>query len=134
MILHKKFNRGSQIFLRIFCAIFIYYRAKMRSTGLNGWNVAKELSLLPFPSCVQMTAERVEGCLGSLGRRCSSSMKVKGLAPQSGLTLCDPHGPARLLHPWILQARLLEWVAIPFSRGPFQTRGQTRVSSIRWHF
>ena len=49
VILQKKFNRDSQIFLRIFCAIFIYYRAKMRSTGLNGRNAAKELSLLPFP-------------------------------------------------------------------------------------
>ena len=32
----------------------------------------------------------------------------------------------RLLCPWILQARILEWVAIPFS----QSRGQTRVSHI----
>ena len=31
--------------------------------------------------------------------------------------LCDPWW-ARLLSPWILQARILEWVAVPFSRGP----------------
>ena len=30
----------------------------------------------------------------------------------------------------ILQARILEWVAIPFSREPFQPRDQTRVSCI----
>ena len=30
----------------------------------------------------------------------------------------------------ILQARILEWVAIPFSRGPFQPRHQTQVSRI----
>ena len=30
----------------------------------------------------------------------------------------------------ILQARLLEWVAIPFSRGPSQSRGETQVSCI----
>ena len=28
----------------------------------------------------------------------------------------------------ILQARILEWVAIPFSRGSFQPRDQTHVS------
>ena len=42
------------------------------------------------------------------------------------LTLCNPmdykvHG--------ILPARVLEWVAVPFSRGSSQTRGQTHVSS-----
>ena len=35
------------------------------------------------------------------------------------LTLCDPMGYT--VH-GILQARILEWVAFPFSRGPFQTR------------
>ena len=46
---------------------------------------------------------------------------------QSCLTLCDPmdyivHG--------ILQARILEWVAFPFSRGSSQPRGWTQVSHI----
>ena len=30
----------------------------------------------------------------------------------------------------ILQARILEWVAFPFSRGSFQPRDQTQVSQI----
>ena len=52
-------------------------------------------------------------------------MKVK--VTQSCLTLFDPmdysvHG--------ILQARILEWVAFPFSRGSSQPRGQTQVSRI----
>ena len=46
---------------------------------------------------------------------------------QSCLNLCDPmdytfHG--------ILQARLLEWVAFPFSRGSSQPRNWTRISCI----
>ena len=46
-------------------------------------------------------------------------MKVKVEVTQSYVTLCDPmdyrvHG--------ILQARLLEWVAVPFSRGIFPTQ------------
>ena len=41
--------------------------------------------------------------------------------------------------PWtiqynILQARILEWVAIPFSRGSFQPRDQTHVSRIAGRF
>ena len=49
---------------------------------------------------------------------------------QSCPTLCNPtdytvHG--------ILQARILEWVAFPFSRGSFQARGRIQVSRIyRW--
>ena len=47
------------------------------------------------------------------------------------LTLCDPmdytvHG--------ILQARILEWLAIPFSRGSSQPRDWTRVSCIAGGF
>ena len=46
---------------------------------------------------------------------------------QSCLTLCDTmdytvHG--------ILQARILEWVAVPFSRGFSQPRDRTQVSRI----
>ena len=46
------------------------------------------------------------------------SMEVKVKVAQLCLTLCDPmdciHG--------ILQARILEWVAFPFSRGSSQPR------------
>ena len=53
------------------------------------------------------------------------SVKVK--VAQSCPTLCDlmdytVHG--------ILQARILEWVVIPFSRGSSQPRDQTQVSCI----
>ena len=52
-------------------------------------------------------------------------MKVK--VAQSFLTLCDPmdytvHG--------ILQKRILEWVAFPFSSGSSQPRNQTQVSGL----
>ena len=51
---------------------------------------------------------------------------------QSRPTLCDPMDyslPDSSLH-GILQARVLEWVAISFSRGSSQPRNQTRVSRI----
>ena len=44
---------------------------------------------------------------------------------QSCPTLCDPMDYIVL---GILQARILEWVDIPFSRGSSQPRGQARVS------
>ena len=47
-------------------------------------------------------------------------------------TLCDPMDynlPGSSVHA-ILQARILEWGAIPFSRGPSQPRDQTQVSCI----
>ena len=47
-------------------------------------------------------------------------------------TLCDPMDcspPGSSVH-GILQARMLEWVAIPFSRGSFQPRDQTQISCI----
>ena len=48
------------------------------------------------------------------------------------LTLCDPMNynlPGSSVH-GILQTRILEWVAISFSRGSSQPRDQTRVACI----
>ena len=54
---------------------------------------------------------------------------VKGKITQPHPTLCNPldytvHGT--------LQARILEWVAFPFSRGSSQPRDQTQVSLTLW--
>ena len=43
----------------------------------------------------------------------------------------QPHG---LYSPWNLQARILEWVAFPFSRGSSQPKDQTQVSFITGRF
>ena len=54
------------------------------------------------------------------------------LVAQSCLTLCDPIDyslPGSSVHE-ILQARILEWIAIPFSRGSPRPRDQTWVSGI----
>ena len=51
---------------------------------------------------------------------------------QSCLTLCYPvdcSPPGSSVH-GILQARILEWVAIPFSSGSSQPRDRTQVSRI----
>ena len=61
-------------------------------------------------------------------------MHAKSL--QSCLSLCDPIDCS----PWgssvleILHARILEWVVLPFSRGPSQSRDQTvsLISPLHW--
>ena len=58
------------------------------------------------------------------------------LVAQSCSALCNPMDcsqPCFSVH-GILQARILEWVAIPFSRGSSQTRDQTRASLIAGRF
>ena len=55
---------------------------------------------------------------------------------QSCLTLCDPmdcSSPGSSVH-GIIQASILEWVAIPFSRGSSRPRDQTCVSCIAGGF
>ena len=57
---------------------------------------------------------------------------VKVLVGQSCLTLCNPMDsspPGSSVH-GILQAAILEWVAITFSRGSSPPRNRTRVSCI----
>ena len=58
------------------------------------------------------------------------------LVPQLCLTLCKPMdcGPQGSSVHGILQARVLEWIAIPFSRGSFQPRYETWVSCIAGRF
>ena len=55
---------------------------------------------------------------------------------RSVMSDCDPMDcspPGSSAH-GILQARILEWVAMPFTRGSSQSRDQTRVSSIAGRF
>ena len=65
-------------------------------------------------------------------RQCQRMLKGEGEVAQSCPTLCDPvdcnllglsvHG--------IFQARILEWIAISFSRGSSRPRDRTQVSRI----
>ena len=66
------------------------------------------------------------------------TMKVKVLVAQLCLILCNPMDcspPGSSVH-GILQARILEWIAIPSSRGSSQPSDQTHISHIsstgRW--
>ena len=64
--------------------------------------------------------------------KCSQGMKVKVLVDQSCLTLVDPidcSTPGFTVH-GILQARILEWVAMCSSRGSSLPRNRAQVSCI----
>ena len=58
---------------------------------------------------------------------CQLKVQVTQLCP----TLCDPMNG--IVH-GILQARIMEWVAFPFSRGSSQLRDRTQVSHIAGRF
>ena len=57
-----------------------------------------------------------------------SDGKVK--VTQARLTVCQPVDLPGCSVLGILQARVLEWVAVPFSRGSSQPRDRTQVSGI----
>ena len=61
--------------------------------------------------------------------------KNKVLVTQSCPALCHPMkcNPSVSSVHGILQAKLLEWVAIPFSRGSFQPRGPLHCRQILYH-
>ena len=60
--------------------------------------------------------------------------KKKGkLVTQSCLTLCNPmdYNPSGSSASAVFQARILEWVAIPFSRGSFWSRDWTQFPALQ---
>ena len=67
----------------------------------------------------------------STGVGCHCLLLVKAKVAQSCPTLCNPMD--HIVH-GILQARILEWVAFPFSWGSSQPRDQTHVSHIAGGF
>ena len=73
-----------------------------------------------YPSCchVLLYCSRYYVCISHTG--VSDSLQPHGLQPTRLLCPRSVHG--------ILQARILEWVAIPFSRGSSQPRDRNLVS------
>ena len=95
----------------------------------------------PFPSPGDLHDPKIEPTSPVLAAKFFSNeppgepqhyLRVKSEVAQSCLTLCDAVDctpPGSSVH-GILQARILEWVAISFSRGSSQPRDRTRVSCI----
>ena len=95
----------------------------MPSSRRSSW--PRDQTHVSYVSCIGRQIIYHWDHLGSLG----TLMKVKVI--QLCLTLCDlmdytVYG--------ILHARILEWAAVPFSRGSSQSRNQTQVSCIAGGF
>ena len=75
-------------------------------------------------------------CTGDFSHRLTCTMLAVVLVTQLCPILCDPTDctlPGSSVY-GILQARILEWIAIPFSRGSFRPRDQTRIACIAGRF
>ena len=104
-------------------------RSRNKETGISihqcnrKWKSSRDdqLNQTPVPRFVnKLTINWQTSCQINPG----SEVKVA----QSRPTLCNPMDYTA--HE-VLQARILEWVAFPFSRGSSQPRDQTQVSRIR---
>ena len=87
--------------------------------------VAYERSKLPIwePLCIWVSySSMVCNSLCDLGYFSGSHFVEVKVAQSDSLWLHE------LNSPWILQDRILEWAAVPFSRGSSQPRDQTQVS------
>ena len=117
--------------------------------GLNKIMLNRKLSVTTLSSCLLPRSPDKENT--RIGRQLGSQdpMRITGMqtpavtsvatkpsVTQSCLTLCDPVdcSPPGSSVPGIFQARMLEWVAISFSRGSSRTRDRTRVSCIAGRF
>ena len=109
----------TETYTRMFTAALFINAQNLETTTLS-W-VNGHINLGTSDNGILSRAEKNEH--SNHGKTCA--VKVKDA--QSCPTLCGPmdhtvHG--------ILQTRILEWVAIPFSRGSFQPRDQTQVSNV----
>ena len=92
--------------------------------GPRGWEADGTCDAQP--SCL------LHSCLSSLALSLPSSLWACTKSFQSCLTLCDPmycSPPGSSVH-GILQAIMLEWIAMPFSRGSSQPRDWSCVSFV----
>ena len=109
---------------------------------LHGYKIQpapQTLSICYFAKCFQFNMSPVSAhwqymCVSVCVCVCVCVCVMKVV--QSCPTLCDPLDcslPGSFVH-GILQARILKWVAIPFSRGSTWPRDQTQVSCIAGKF
>ena len=92
-------------------------------TGFHCWRTALETHMLHVDLCHEYSDSR------------SMRVVVVVLVAQSCPALCDPmqSPPGSSVH-GILQARILKWVAIPFSRASSQPKDTTQVSHTARRF
>ena len=114
--------KGIDSVCRFFFLIWVVF---IQSISSVQWLICVWLSATPWTAAQQAS-------LSITNFQSLLKVKVKSEVTQSCPTLGDPMGyglPHSSVH-GIFQARVLEWVAISFSRGSFQPRDWTQVSWI----
>ena len=96
-----------------------------------------ECSFWAIPiTCCQIYSLIGKIFIGSLlnARKCSRLLCACAKSLQSFLTLCDPidWSPLDSSVHGILQAKILEWVTVTFSRGSSQPGDRTYISYVSW--
>ena len=102
----------------------LVHGVKKSQTQLSDWAYT-------FPIVIGITCYEhfLPGNKGPINIR-APNISVKVKVTHSCPTVCDPMDcirPGSSVH-GILQARILEWVAVPFSRGSTQSRNWTQIS------
>ena len=118
------------------------FNGRGKRPRVGPWSCSQSLwmelvhSLLPY--AINQRSHMAKSHISGEGKvsRTGKKLKVKVLVAQSCLSLwcsmdCNPPG---FSVQGILQARILEWVAIPFSREPSGPRDQTCVSLTTGRF
>ena len=118
----KPFSSAQKIFLKHlpFKKLFVYLFV-FPHTYLNLWRLCRVWYLMSIPFYRSSDFSKVPLIIN-----------VKVLVTQPCPTLCNPmdySSPGSLVH-GILQARILEWVDIPFSRASSPSRDWTQVFHI----
>ena len=127
-----------------------HYWSDSAHTHIRSWLFGGErpLTLGPYVHLVKPSEEspvshadqmyllsEAEVCTGLGAVACSfpkiTRVSFYFLCANNSPTLCNPMDYTVC---GILQARILEWVTFPFSRGPSQPRGRTQVSHIAGGF
>jgi len=119
----KPFSSAQKIFLKHFAiqkvvCLFVFPHTYIH---LNLWRLCRVWYLMSIPFYRSSDFSKVPQIIN-----------VKVLVTQACPTLCNPmdySSPGSLVH-GILQERVLEWVAIPFSRASSPSRDWTKVFHI----
>ena len=131
---------GLRMFVKV--AQLCLTRCNLVNYTVHGILHARILELVAFPftrgSSQPRDQAQVSHIAGGFFTSWATRKKVKSEVAQSCPTLCDPMDcslPASSIR-GIFQARMLEWVAVSFSRGSSLPRDQTCVSYVscigRW--
>ena len=123
-------DNGPQVYNTIFCTC-VCLKASTIKKKVWMHHELMEKGMEENPSLCSLCLGHGHQNIGILREYWYFDLLVKMTVVQSCLTLCNPM--AYTVH-GILQARILEWVAVSFSKGSSQPRDQTQVSHIAVKF